>query len=62
MGWITPEVHKRAKPVLDVLAFVSGDPKRKVSVPLRFSGGEVYLGPARVLTMETPILGNPMLP
>lgn len=62
MGWITPDAHKRAKPVLDVLAFVSGDPKRKVSVPLRFSGGEVYLGPARVLTMETPILGDSMLP
>jgi hypothetical protein len=53
-GWITPETHKRAKPVLDVLAFVSGDPKRKVSVPLRLSGGDVYLGPARVLTLEVP--------
>lgn len=51
-GLITKETHATAKPVLDVLAFVSGDPKRKISVPLRFSNGDVFLGPARVMTMQ----------
>jgi hypothetical protein len=41
--------------VLDVLAFVSGDPKRKISVPLRFMNGEVLLGPARIMTMQAPV-------
>ncbi|MEQ1755940.1 MAG: DUF2125 domain-containing protein [Micropepsaceae bacterium] len=51
-GWITKETHATAKPVLDVLAFVSGDPKRRVSVPLKFENGEVFLGPARIMKME----------
>ncbi len=55
-GWITKDTHLTAKPVLDVLAFVSGDPKRRITVPLRFDNGEVFLGPARVMTMQ------PMLP
>jgi hypothetical protein len=38
--------------VLDVLAFVSGDPRRRITVPLRFESGEVYLGPARIMTMK----------
>ena len=54
MGWISAETHARAKPILDVMAFVSGDPKRKISVPLRFAGGDVYLGPARLLTLQAP--------
>jgi hypothetical protein len=54
MGWISSETHARAKPILDVMAFVSGDPKRKISVPLRFAGGDVYLGPARLLTLQAP--------
>jgi hypothetical protein len=53
-GVITKETHATAKPVLDVLAFVSGDPKRKISVPLRFMKGEVFLGPARIMTMPIP--------
>jgi hypothetical protein len=53
-GVITKETHATAKPVLDVLAFVSGDPKRKISVPLRFMKGEVFLGPARIMTMQIP--------
>lgn len=57
-GWITKETHLAAKPVLDVLAFVSGDPKRRVTVPLRFDEGDVYLGPARVMTMR-PLLPAP---
>jgi hypothetical protein len=51
-GWITKETHAAAKPVLDVLAFVSGDPRRRITVPLRFESGEVYLGPARIMTMK----------
>jgi hypothetical protein len=51
-GWITKETHAAAKPVLDVLAFVSGDPKRRITVPLRFEHGDVYLGPARIMTMQ----------
>lgn len=51
-GLITKETHAAAKPVLDVLAFVSGDPKRKISVPLRFSNGDVFLGPARIMTIQ----------
>lgn len=53
-GWISHETRAAAKPVLDVLAFVSGDPKRKVTVPLRFEKGDVYLGIARVLKMQPP--------
>lgn len=59
-GLITKETHATAKPVLDVLAFVSGDPKRKVSVPLRFANGEVFLGPARVMTLQ--IRAAPSIP
>lgn len=53
LGWITGDTAQSAKRVLDVLAFVSGDPKRKVSVPLRFSGGDVYLGPVRLLRLTS---------
>lgn len=53
-GWISRETRSAATPVLDVLAFVSGDPKRRVTVPLRFENGDVYLGPARVMTMQPP--------
>lgn len=53
-GLITKEAHATAKPVLDVLAFVSGDPKRKISVPLRLMNGEVFLGPARIMTIQVP--------
>ncbi|MFN9970716.1 MAG: DUF2125 domain-containing protein [Phycisphaerae bacterium] len=63
IGWISSETHARAKPILDVMAFVSGDPKRKISVPLRFAGQDVYLGPARVLTLAPPARsGDPTLP
>lgn len=47
-GWITPETETLARKVLDVLAFMSGDAQRRVSVPLRFEQGNVYLGPARI--------------
>jgi hypothetical protein len=45
---ITPETQTLARKVLDVLAFMSGDEKRRVSVPLRIEKGAVYLGPAVV--------------
>lgn len=60
-GWITKETHAAAKPVLDVLSFVSGDPKRRISVPLRFEKGDVYLGPARVMKMQ-PAAPPPPIP
>lgn len=47
-GWIEPETETLARKVLDVLAFMSGDEKRRVSVPLRIDKGSVYLGPAKV--------------
>ena len=53
-GWITRETHLAAKPVLDVLAFFSGDAKRRVSVPLKIKSGEIFLGPARVATLNPP--------
>jgi hypothetical protein len=54
-GWITAETHAVAKPVLDVLAFASGDPQRRITVPLKIERGEVYLGPARVATLVPPV-------
>jgi hypothetical protein len=58
-GWISKETHQASKPVLDVLAFVSGDPKRRITVPLRFEDGDVYLGPARVMKMQPPAPPEP---
>lgn len=60
-GWITKETHAAAKPVLDVLAFVSGDPRRRITVPLKFENGDVYLGPARIMKIEpiqSPVIPN----
>jgi len=51
-GWITRETRVAAKPVLDVLAFISGDTQRRVSVPLKIKNGDVFLGPARVATLN----------
>ncbi len=53
-GYITKETQALAKKVLDVLAFMSGDEKRRVTVPLRIEKGEVYLGPVRVATLTPP--------
>lgn len=50
-GWITPETEALAGKVLDVLAFMSGDAKRRVTVPLKFDKGIVYLGPAPIAKM-----------
>jgi hypothetical protein len=50
-GWIAPETEALAGKVLDVLAFMSGDAKRRVSVPLKFDKGIVYLGPAPIAKM-----------
>ena len=50
-GWIDAKTETLAGKVLDVLAFMSGDAKRRVSVPLRFDKGVVYLGPARIAKM-----------
>ena len=40
-----------AKTVLDVLAFISGDKQRRVTVPLRIEKGDIYVGPAKVATL-----------
>jgi hypothetical protein len=61
-GWITQETNELAKPVLDMLAFVSGDPERRVSVPLRIEKGVVYLGPARIGTLQPPMAEEPPVP
>jgi hypothetical protein len=50
-GWIKPETETLARKVLDVMAFMSGDEKRRVSVPLKFDKGIVYLGPAPIAKM-----------
>jgi hypothetical protein len=65
--WITPETQSVAKPVLDTLAFFSGDPQRRITVPLTIEGGVVYLGPARVATLqpspdEEPAIPEPAMP
>jgi hypothetical protein len=60
-GWIKPETEALARKVLDVLAFMSGDEHRRVSVPLRIEKGDVYLGPARVATLTPqPVIAQPV--
>lgn len=51
-GAITQETETLARKVLDVLAFMSGDKNRRVTVPLRIAEGTVYLGPAAVATLS----------
>jgi hypothetical protein len=59
-GWIRPETETIARKVLDVLAFMSGDDKRRVTVPLKIDKGDVYLGPARVATLTPqPVIAQP---
>lgn len=53
-GWITKETHSVAKPVLDLLAFASGDPERQISFPLRITKGDVYLGLVPVAKLQPP--------
>ncbi len=61
-GWITKETHSAAKSVLDVLAFFSGDPERRVAVPLRIEKGVVYLGLVRVATLQPPATAAQLVP
>lgn len=64
--WITDQTFVAAKPFLDALAFVSGDPQRRIRVPLRIEKGDVFLGPAKVGTFRnepTPVqLAPPGVP
>jgi hypothetical protein len=53
-GWITKDTRALARPVLDLLAFASGDPERRVTVPLRIEKGQVYLGPAHIGSLLPP--------
>jgi hypothetical protein len=50
-GWINAETRARAKKVLDVLAFMSGDKERRVTVPFRIEKGDVFVGPAKVASL-----------
>lgn len=50
-GWINAETRARAKKVLDVLAFMSGDKQRRVTVPFRIEKGDIYVGPAKVASL-----------
>jgi hypothetical protein len=61
-GLITPETETTARKVLDVLAFMSGDAQRRVSVPLRFEQGNVYLGPARVAKLTPEPASAQLMP
>lgn len=62
-GWINAETRALTKRVLDVLAFMSGDAQRRVSVPMRIQQGAVYLGPAKVATLAPqPVVAQPGVP
>jgi hypothetical protein len=61
-GWISKDTRAVARPVLDLLAFGSGDPERRVSVPLRIEKGAIYLGPARIGTLAVPASEEPLGP
>ena len=50
-GWINAEKRATTKKVLDVLAFMSGDSQRRVTVPLRIDKGDIYVGPVKVATL-----------
>ncbi len=50
-GWINAEKRATAKKVLDVLAFMSGDKQRRVTVPLRIDKGDIYVGPVKIATL-----------
>ncbi|MFM9864480.1 MAG: DUF2125 domain-containing protein [Micropepsaceae bacterium] len=50
-GWIDAATRATTKKVLDVLAFMSGDKQRRVTVPLRIEKGDIYVGPAKVATL-----------
>mgnify|MGYP001352494201 CR=1 FL=1 len=61
-GWIRSETQVVARKVLDVLAFMSGDEQRRVSVPLKIEKGTVYLGPAPVGTLTPPVASAQLMP
>lgn len=61
-GWIRGDTLVIARKVLDVLAFMSGDEKRRVTVPLRIAKGTVYLGPAPVATLTPPVASAQLRP
>ena len=50
-GWIDAEARAKATKVLDMLAFLSGDKQRRVTVPLRIAQGAVYVGPVKVASL-----------
>jgi hypothetical protein len=50
-GWIDAATRARAKKVLDMLAFMSGDKQRRITVPLRIEKGDVFVGPAKVASL-----------
>jgi hypothetical protein len=50
-GWINAETRARTKKVLDVLAFMSGDKQRRVTVPFRIEKGDIFIGPAKVASL-----------
>ena len=50
-GWINAASHATAKKVLDLLAFMGGDRRQRVTVPLRIQAGNVYVGPVKIATL-----------
>lgn len=42
-GWISPEALPNIDAALNTLAFVSGDPERRIDVTVRFGEGQAYL-------------------
>lgn len=62
-GWIDAATRARTKKVLDVLAFISGDKQRRVTVPLRIEKGDIYVGPVKIATvMPAPTASMQMAP
>lgn len=62
-GWIDAATRATTKKVLDVLAFMSGDKQRRVTVPLRIEKGDIYVGPVKIATlMPSPTASMQMAP
>ncbi len=68
-GWISPDAQPSIAAALNTLAFMSGDPERRVDVTVRFANGNAFLelfglvpirmGPVAPLFSTPPLPGSP---